>query len=215
MTLDNEGVRVEEARTCFLCKLPGQMLYGALRDRLFRAPGAWSLLKCGGCGLVWLDPQPVPEDIGKLYAQYYTHGQEPSAVSSLPANASLRDKVLRSVLAAHLGYPLVPSSRAWERIGKIGRLVALLRDWAGGAVMNLPAAARGRLLDIGCGGGGFLAAMRDRGWQVQGVEPDPEAARLARERYGLEVFTGTLEEALRLLDGKMGEERVLIATSSG
>lgn len=28
-----------------------------------------------------------------------------------------------------------------------------------------------------------------------GVEPDPEAARAARESYGLEVITGTLEEA--------------------
>ena len=37
--------------------------------------------------------------------------------------------------------------------------------------------------------------MRDHGWQVQGVEPDPDAARVARERLGLDVATGTLEAA--------------------
>jgi SAM-dependent methyltransferase len=52
----------------------------------------------------------------------------------------------------------------------------------------------GRLLEIGCGQGLFLARARERGWQVQGVEIlEPVAAR-ARER-GLEVFHGTLEEA--------------------
>jgi 2-polyprenyl-3-methyl-5-hydroxy-6-metoxy-1,4-benzoquinol methylase len=52
----------------------------------------------------------------------------------------------------------------------------------------------GRLLDVGCGQGLFLARARERGWRVAGVEIlEPVAAR-ARER-GLEVFHGTLEEA--------------------
>ena len=54
---------------------------------------------------------------------------------------------------------------------------------------------RGRLLDVGCGNGRFLAQMRKLGWEVVGVEPDPEAVRIAKERFGLEVFQGTLEEA--------------------
>jgi 2-polyprenyl-3-methyl-5-hydroxy-6-metoxy-1,4-benzoquinol methylase len=60
--------------------------------------------------------------------------------------------------------------------------------------MFLPALACGQLLDIGCGNGSFLAGMRERGWEVQGLEPDSEAADLARKRHGLKVITGTLEE---------------------
>jgi 2-polyprenyl-3-methyl-5-hydroxy-6-metoxy-1,4-benzoquinol methylase len=51
----------------------------------------------------------------------------------------------------------------------------------------------GSALDVGCGVGDLLMALRERGWRVTGVEPIPEAAQRARER-GLDVRTGTLEE---------------------
>jgi SAM-dependent methyltransferase len=57
------------------------------------------------------------------------------------------------------------------------------------------APGRGRFLDVGCATGNFLDTMRRAGWQVQGVEPDEAAAAYARERLGLPVFTGRLEQA--------------------
>lgn len=54
----------------------------------------------------------------------------------------------------------------------------------------------GRVLDVGCATGNFLDAMRRHGgWQPVGVELNPYASNYARERLGLDVFTGTLEEA--------------------
>jgi SAM-dependent methyltransferase len=53
----------------------------------------------------------------------------------------------------------------------------------------------GRLLDVGCATGLFLNAMRGRGWDVHGVELSPYAADYARRTFGLDVFTGTVQEA--------------------
>ncbi len=50
-----------------------------------------------------------------------------------------------------------------------------------------PLAPRGgELLDIGCGTGNFLAAARDAGYGVTGIELDRNAARFAKERLGLQ-----------------------------
>jgi 2-polyprenyl-3-methyl-5-hydroxy-6-metoxy-1,4-benzoquinol methylase len=51
----------------------------------------------------------------------------------------------------------------------------------------------GRLLDVGCATGNFLYEMKRSGrWQVEGVEPNPEAARYAKERFGLIIHVGDL-----------------------
>jgi len=63
------------------------------------------------------------------------------------------------------------------------------------AVLNKHAPAKGRLLDIGCYAGFLLRKARDDGWEAFGVEPSVSAARYARERFGLDVQVGTLEEA--------------------
>jgi SAM-dependent methyltransferase len=52
--------------------------------------------------------------------------------------------------------------------------------------------APGRLLDIGCGFGDFVAAMRTRGWHAEGLDPSRKAVGAA-VGIGLPVRLGTLE----------------------
>jgi SAM-dependent methyltransferase len=52
----------------------------------------------------------------------------------------------------------------------------------------------GGLLEVGSANGDFLVAMRDRGWEVQGVELSPDASEFSRRQHGLTVSTGELPE---------------------
>ena len=54
---------------------------------------------------------------------------------------------------------------------------------------------KGCVLDVGCATGNFLAALRDDGWEAQGVEFSEYAANYARQRHQLDVFHGELEDA--------------------
>ena len=53
----------------------------------------------------------------------------------------------------------------------------------------------GKLLDIGCGPGFFLAEAKAQGWRAQGVDLSGWAKKTAMERFGVEVFQGALAEA--------------------
>lgn len=82
------------------------------------------------------------------------------------------------------------SSNVMVRI-KIGRLGKLL-----GYEPYLIGFTKGRLLDVGCGNGRYLSEMRRLGWQVEGLDPDPLAVRLARDMFKLKVHETTLENSV-------------------
>ncbi len=179
------------APACYLCGQAGETLYRQERDRLYGAPGAWDIRVCRQCGLAWVDPRPVPEMIPLLYVGYSTHTLE----TAKPVLGGVRAAAGKAVLAARLGYREL--SRGWLHLA-LGWLVSwlpMVYESVQLGVMGLAASRRGKLIDIGCGNGAFLARMRELGWTVAGVEPDPEAVRVAREHFGLSVFQGTLAEA--------------------
>ena len=53
---------------------------------------------------------------------------------------------------------------------------------------------RGRLLDVGAGFGFFLSEMKERGWEVAGIEISQKAIDHARNVLGITVHEGTLEQ---------------------
>jgi len=181
------GVQAHPQASCQLCGKSGRVLYKSLSDRLFEAPGTWSLRQCENvdCGLVWLDPQPEPAEIHKLYAGYYTGH---AARDTRPS----RRRIKASILSVSLGYKDgagaidVLAGRALTRIPG-------LRDVADATVLYLPAKWRGRILDVGCGNGVLLKNLKQLGWHVFGVDPDPAAVRVTNELLGPVAIAGDID----------------------
>jgi len=70
----------------------------------------------------------------------------------------------------------------------------------------IPAGAR--VLDVGCASGYLAAALRERGSQTVGIEPDPEMARAA-EQHCERVLAVPLEAAIGELDDERFDAIVL------
>jgi len=71
-----------------------------------------------------------------------------------------------------------------DKSDNVGR-VARIREFTEGSG-RFP--TEPRLLDIGAGLGVFPSAIKDLGWDVTAIDPDPRAARHMRERLGIPVI---------------------------
>jgi len=135
-------------------------------DRLHDIPGRYPVVRCARCGLMRTNPRPTPETIGVYYPENYTPF----------ASTEVRP----------------PGRRSRKRRKLLRRLRRLVLNVD---PHRLPAVAPGRLLEIGCGAGNFLARMKKRGWEVAGIEASPSAAASA-QATGLAVRSGRLEDAV-------------------
>ena len=189
-----ELIRTESCPRCLLCESEGALIHSGQSDRLFGATGTWNFKVCSNsqCGLIWLDPMPVTEDLGKAYANYYTH-----VTPDLTGRAGWLKRIYRLMKSGYLAhkyqYAMASKSSLAQVIGKLLYLFPIRRGKVDDEVRYLPAVPQGRLLDVGCGTGEWLVTMRDLGWRVEGVDFDGRAVDVARQN-GLEACVGALEQ---------------------
>jgi 2-polyprenyl-3-methyl-5-hydroxy-6-metoxy-1,4-benzoquinol methylase len=184
-------IRTRPVPNCCLCGTAGNLIYEKFQDRVFGAPSTWDLRKCPApeCGLVWLDPVPIEEDIGLAYQNYYTHNQ-PTPLAGLANRAYWT--IWKSYLRHRFGYGR-GTGPAWTAVlWPLALLHPGGRAELDSAAMYLPAPnSSARVLDIGCGSGVLLERMQSLGWEAEGVEIDTAAVETARAR-GARVRIGTL-----------------------
>jgi SAM-dependent methyltransferase len=119
------------------------------------------VVRCGGCGLVRIDPQPAPADLARYYPRSYWFAPDPTAAGRL------EEFYRRTVLRDHVNFV----SRAMDGSG-----------------------SRAPLLDVGAGGGLFLAMMQRRGFRVAALDNSAEAAAIAWKRQRVPSVCGLLEQ---------------------
>lgn len=178
-------MRSKPQNICVVCGSQGRQVYRDLPDRIFGAPGFWSIARCGNvqCRTLWLDPTPEPEDLGLAYSSYFTH-----ADTGTPKQSALK--------RCYLKYRYGPAGTA-GMADLIGAALFSLRFRRRMDVDDQAARLRiphegARFLDVGCGKGDAMRLLASVGWQTEGVEFDPDAVAIARAR-GLNVHQGELD----------------------
>lgn len=156
--------------------------YRCLIDLEEHVPGTWSMSCCKACRSLSLNPRPTVQALPKAYGSYYTHSA-PEGENAVLGNAGRGGAIALAYLAHTFG---VEGNRGRPSERFLVRLVWPLRQQLDYYMRHLPF-ARGRLLDVGCGSGGFLMRAVLAGWEAEGIEPDPIAAKMAREASNCRV----------------------------
>jgi SAM-dependent methyltransferase len=148
-----------KATSCLLCNGALEKSVGNLIDTRFGIEGTCEVWRCLACGLEQISPVPSSAELGRLYQSYYNFGGERGT-----SYTRLREWFFSSWLY-----------RIW-----------IFLD---GDISFHGRRGVGRLLDAGCNEGRGLRIYARNGFQVEGLELNPNAAAVAREA-GFTVHVG-------------------------
>ena len=140
-------------------------------------PGEYDYSQCTACSTVFQSIMPSPEKIASFYPDDYSPYK--------PSKNKEKNPLEKAVLRTKYGYSHL-RSKIPDWLGKAAGLF-LYKD-------STPFNNKGKLLDIGCGGGKYLRSMKDLGWDVEGVEFNSGAVQTCRD-MGLKVHQGELIDA--------------------
>jgi SAM-dependent methyltransferase len=164
-----------------------------LEDRAFKvAGGRWNLFDCRGCGSAYLDPRPSVSSIGRAYERYYTQADHVAEPDYFWNRADWRSRLMTGYLNSRYGYAFPKGLKIGGAIVPRWRRLRLDVDYA---IAHLPAPSHpgAKLLDVGCGNGGFVALAGALGYKAVGLDPDPIAVAAGTSR-GLDIRLGILPD---------------------
>lgn len=181
---------LKNVHNCPVCNSNNrELLHEGLEDKMFHAPGLWTMYRCKSCASAYLDPIPTPETIGLAYENYYTHIESPS-YSSISLFRQFRRAIANSYRNYRFGTKDYPANLLGLVISfplKKGRSIV------DAGMRHLPKISKKmKLLDLGCGNGAFLFHTSNAGWDVVGADFDSKAVAVASEK-GLDVRLGGVE----------------------
>jgi 2-polyprenyl-3-methyl-5-hydroxy-6-metoxy-1,4-benzoquinol methylase len=134
-----------------------------------------------------LNPRPKEEFIYKAYASYYTHGDGATTIIK-----KIKEKLRNECYSHWLNTNIEPRFNIPKSCFSFLSVFKNKVQIPFG-LNQLVTLQKGRLLDVGCGNGRMLQIAHQLGWEVVGLEIDPEAVREAKSK-GLEVHEGNLDK---------------------
>jgi 2-polyprenyl-3-methyl-5-hydroxy-6-metoxy-1,4-benzoquinol methylase len=179
--------------TCDLCngkkyielfKVSGKKDY----DSPYKKDNIYTIVKCNNCGLVYTKDDLSLEELSNIYSEGYFTGRDERGYKKYieKHENSFKNKFFNFIYR-YQNHP--------------GVHIKLVKKY----VKN-----KGNLLEIGCAAGFFLEVARKKGWNVTGIELSEYASNYAREKLGLNVFTGKIEDLLK--NGTIKKEQFDVVT---
>jgi SAM-dependent methyltransferase len=184
-------VELEAVAACPVCTATARRRLWEIADqRRPDRPERWTFWSCLGCGAAFLDPRPTQATLAEAYAGYYTH--VPPALEPEPAGAAgrLRRALRNGYVNGRFGYAIRPAAPAALAAAALAPMRSLRAEMQR-SFRHLP--GRGRLLDVGCASGTFIALAQTAGWSAVGIDVDEEAVALGRG-HGFDLRVETLDD---------------------
>jgi len=141
----------------------------------------YPFVKCSSCGLVYINLRPSDEELKNLYDEYYSAMKRPlRGIEGNLIKFFNRIRIYRIFGFKKLCFFSRGTYHAYTFLT---------------SCQNLYGEKSRKILDIGCGDGSFLVHLKEKGWDVFGVETSRNAVLSARERNRLDIFCGDLKDA--------------------
>ena len=201
--------------SCVVCGETTASLWRVGVDHLLGGTHRHRAVKCVKCGTRRLDPRPDADTMAQYYApDTYARAEEPESevgkrldayaerlaagVSQIfggvfdknsPVDDKYSSKYLRNSSVGDINSPV---SDINSPVGDINSPVSDENSPVSDVNSHAGDASVRNLLDVGCGDGRFMQALKRRGWVVAGTETDVVAAELARNRTGAVVHGSAL-----------------------
>lgn len=155
-----------ERTACNLCGYNDAKELFSRYDALTEIPEKFPVVKCQGCGLVYVNPRPAPAEMPHFYTREFISYQ----FDVTPTQAAHWRERLVSWMT---------QSSAEMKIKNISSLLKLYQ--------------KPHVLDIGCGKGSFLHALKNKfNTNVCGIDFDQESVDYCQHVLGIDVYLGNI-----------------------
>lgn len=138
---------------CQICNSDSFTDFLSCKDNFYTKED-FMIQKCNKCGLLFTNPFPDKNELGKYYKfeNYISHSNN---------KKGLLNKIYYKV-------------RKYNHKKKYQIISSLIKT--------------GSIIDIGCATGEFLGYMKNKKWEVTGIEPDYDARNYAQSEYNINVM---------------------------
>lgn len=149
---------------CPLCHSPARFDFSG-RDLMFDGYTRHDYFSCNECQGLFQYPMPSADEIASFYPADY-------AIYDQKTHHRKVSQLKRALYKRNYGYIHLQTSKVYDF------LAALAARFY--HVDKPHFIEQGKLLDVGCGNGRYLATMRSLGWNVQGVEFSEDGVKVCR-----------------------------------